>query len=102
LGISGESRVSLLFLRIFAAADYYTLDKSLMENVPPVLVDIILDPYLLNVFPKSLLPTAAYILVVAIASWFISGHVWQIMLKLVASSDEVELERDDPSKQKTS
>jgi hypothetical protein len=102
LGTSGESRVSLLFLRIFAAADYYTLDKSLMENVPPVLVDIILDPYLLNVFPKSLLPTAAYILVVAIASWFISGHVWQIMLKLVASSDEVELERDDPSKQKTS
>jgi len=102
LSKSGESRVSLLFLRILAAADYYTLDKSLMENVPPVLVDIILDPYLLNVFPKSLLPTAGYILLVAIASWFISGYVWQIVLKLVSSSDEVELKRDDPSDKKTS
>ena len=73
-----------------------------MENVPPVLVDIILDPYLLNVFPKSLLPTAGYILLVAIASWFISGYVWQIVLKLVSSSDEVELKRDDPSDKKTS
>jgi hypothetical protein len=102
LSKSGESRASILFLRIFAAADYYTLDKSLMENVPPVLVDIILDPYLLNVFPQSLLPTAGYILLVTVASWYVSGYVWQIMLKLVGSSNDVELKRDDPSKIKTS
>lgn len=36
-----------------------------MENVPPVLVDVILDPFLLNVFPKSLVSTACWITVVA-------------------------------------
>ncbi|KAH8431876.1 uncharacterized protein LDX57_009527 [Aspergillus melleus] len=55
---------SVLFLRIRAAADYYSLDSSLMENVPPVRADIILDPFLLNVFPQSLVPTACYMAVV--------------------------------------
>ena len=31
---------SLLFLRVFAAADYYSENESLMHNVPPVNVDI--------------------------------------------------------------
>jgi hypothetical protein len=98
---SAETRVSILFLRILAAADYYTLDKSLMEHVPPVLVDIILDPYILNIFPRSLLPTGGYILVVAVASWFLSGYVWQLLLKLVASADE-EVERNTKPKAKRS
>lgn len=96
---SGEIRASVLFLRIFAAADYYTLDKSLMKSVPPVLVDIILDPYILNIFPRSLLPTAGYVLVIAIASWFLSDYVWELVLKLVASADG-EVKQDERSKTK--
>ncbi|KAF7167963.1 hypothetical protein CNMCM5623_001157 [Aspergillus felis] len=56
---------SVLFLRIRAAADYFSLDKALMENVPPVLADVILDPFLWNVFPRSLVPTAGYVCLVA-------------------------------------
>ncbi|KAI5258730.1 hypothetical protein E4T42_00535 [Aureobasidium subglaciale] len=80
-GISEPTAVkrSALFLRIQSAANFYTTNKELMQNPPPVNVDItpaVLDPYLLNVFPQSLLPTAAYILVLAIASWFLSGYAW--------------------------
>ncbi|KAL4776870.1 hypothetical protein BDW60DRAFT_51813 [Aspergillus nidulans var. acristatus] len=65
---------SVLLLRISAAADYFSLDQELMENVPPVLADIILDPFLNNVFPKSLVPTAAWIgivscMAVVLARW---------------------------------
>lgn len=97
---SAETKPSVLFLRVFAAADYYTLDQSLMENVPPVLVDIILDPYIFNVFPTSLLPTAGYILVVALASWFLSEHVWQIMRKLAAPSED-DAKQDAQAERKT-
>jgi len=63
-----EQTQSILFLQIFSTADYYTADKGLMENVPPVLVDIILDPFILNIFPRSLLPTAGYLIALAIGS----------------------------------
>lgn len=100
MSTSAESRASVLFLRIFAAADYYTLDQSLMETVPPVLVDIILDPYLLNIFPASLLPTVATIVVVAIASWFISKAACHIIVHLATPS--LESGSSGPSKQKPS
>jgi len=74
---------SLLFLQISAAADYYSLNKTLMEHVPPVFVDVILDRYILNVFPKSLVPTASYIVVLAIGSWFLSTFVWRVLAKAV-------------------
>jgi hypothetical protein len=64
-----------LFLQIFAAADYYTTNKTLMDNVPPVYVDIILDPFIFNVLPRSLLPTVAYIILLAIGGWYISGYI---------------------------
>jgi hypothetical protein len=48
-----------------------------MRHLRPVTdVDLVLDPYLLNIFPQSLLPTAAYIIVLAVASWFLSGFAW--------------------------
>ncbi|ODH14113.1 hypothetical protein ACO22_06680 [Paracoccidioides brasiliensis] len=71
-----RSSTSSLFLQVHAAAEYFTLDKGLMEDVPLVHVDVILDPYVLNVFPKSLLPTAAYILILAVAGCAISWLVW--------------------------
>lgn len=79
---SQEITSSILFLRILAAADYFTMNQSLMENVPPVYVDIILDPYLMNVFPKSLLPTAIYIIVVAIGAWFLSKAISSWMINI--------------------
>ncbi|GAB7340801.1 hypothetical protein MBLNU457_7169t2 [Dothideomycetes sp. NU457] len=67
---------SVLLLRIWAAADFFSLDSDLMKYPPAVKVDIILDPYLLNIFPASLLPTGGYILAIAFISWFVSGAFW--------------------------
>ncbi|CAK4034716.1 unnamed protein product [Lecanosticta acicola] len=64
---------TILFLHLHAAADFFTTNKTLMHHPPAVDVDIILDPYLANILPASLLPTALYILVLAILSWFLSG-----------------------------
>jgi hypothetical protein len=69
---SAKSLESTLFLQVLAAADYYTMNKTLMEHVPPVYADIILDPYFLNVFPRSLVPTAVYIVLLAIGSWYLA------------------------------
>lgn len=70
---------SALFLRVLAMVDYFTTNATLMENVPPVTVDLILDPFLANVFPRSLVPTAAWIVVVSVVSVvvarFISGFL---------------------------
>jgi hypothetical protein len=66
---------STLFLQIYAAADFYTMNQTLMESVPPVYVDIILDPYIFNVFPRSLVPTAGYIVILAIVSWYLSKSI---------------------------
>lgn len=74
---------SLLFLRISAAADYYSLNSSLMEQVPPVFADVILDKYVFNVFPKSLVLTAVYIVMLAIGSWFLSTFLWQALNKIL-------------------
>ena len=85
---------SVLLLQVFAAADYYSSNTSLMQNVPPVHVDIsesiysfsysttssrlnitVLDPFILNVLPESLVPTVIYILALFIASWLLSAIV---------------------------
>jgi hypothetical protein len=58
-----------------------------MKHVPPVLVDIILDPYLFNLFPKSLVPTAGYLLMVTIISWYLAMYVAK-WLQMVARADE--------------
>jgi len=46
-----------------------------MSNVPPVDVDIILDPFIFNVLPRSLLFTVGYIAVVAVVSFFTAGFI---------------------------
>jgi hypothetical protein len=58
-----------------------------MENVPPVYVDIILDPYLLNVLPRSLVPTGIYLIIIAFLSWFLAIFIanW---LHMVARTDK--------------
>jgi len=78
---------STLFLRIQAAADFYTMNQTIMEHVPPVFVDIILDPFVFNILPRSLLPTVAYILVLAVGSWPISIYV-NSWIRAFAGEDE--------------
>jgi hypothetical protein len=78
---------SLLFLRVQAAASYYSTNKTLMAYPPPVDVDIILDPFVLNILPRSLGPTVIYIAVVAVAAWFISGYIYRW---IIAVSKEFE------------
>jgi hypothetical protein len=73
---------SILFLRVQAAAAYYSLNRTLMEHPLPVDVDIILDPFILNVLPRSLGPTAIYISIVAVGAWFLSGYVYRWLLSI--------------------
>jgi hypothetical protein len=51
------------------------MNNTLMNHVPLVFVDIILDPYIFNVFPRSLVSTAAYIVLLAIGSWYLSKYI---------------------------
>ncbi|KAH7392833.1 hypothetical protein BKA66DRAFT_411278 [Pyrenochaeta sp. MPI-SDFR-AT-0127] len=71
---------SILFLRIQAAASYYSTNRTLMQFPPPVDVDIILDPFLLNIFPQSLIPFAIYASAVAVGAWFLSGYIYRWLL----------------------
>lgn len=73
---------STLFLQIYAAADYYTMNQTIMENVPPVFVDIILDPYIFNILPRSLVPTIAYVILLAVGSWYVSRYVMEWLCKI--------------------
>ncbi|CEL06166.1 hypothetical protein ASPCAL07273 [Aspergillus calidoustus] len=78
---------SVLFLQIAAAADYFSVDQALMENVPSVLADIILDPFLGNVFPRSLVPTACWATIVALLAVFVARWVAGQFGRLVDSVD---------------
>lgn len=71
-----EQISSAKLLRIFSAADYYTTNTSLMQEVPPIHVDIILDRYLLNVLPVSLIPTAGYVFLLVISAWILTDIIY--------------------------
>lgn len=71
----GEHLSSVLLLRIDAAADYFTTDRELMRRPEPVLADVILDPFVLNVLPRTLLPTVGYVVFVAAASWVLAARL---------------------------
>ncbi len=77
---------SILVLRLQAAADCYSSNKSLMLRPPPVDIDIILDPYLWSVFPTSLLPIAAYITILAGLGWYISDIIWSYLASIADSA----------------
>ncbi|KAF3041529.1 hypothetical protein E8E12_005389 [Didymella heteroderae] len=80
------SKQSLLFLRVQAAASYYSTNQTLMDYPPPVDVDIIFDPFLLNVLPRSLAPVGVYITGVAVVAWFVSGYIYRWLLSVVEES----------------
>jgi hypothetical protein len=85
-----RNKESVLFLRARAAADFFTTNKELMSIPPPVDVDLILDPYVFNVFPRSLGPTAAYIVALAFVAWIVSGAVWKFIRPNTASKSHRE------------
>lgn len=68
---------SVLYLQILAKTAYFSPNASRMLNPDPVDVELILDPFLLNVLPESLLPVVAMIVLVAVAGWFLSGWMVQ-------------------------
>ncbi|RSL71670.1 hypothetical protein CEP53_001422 [Fusarium sp. AF-6] len=71
----GERSASVLLLQIKASADYFTDDTALMRDPPPVLVDLILDPYLYNLIPRSLVPTIGFLVLVGLVAWFVARSV---------------------------
>lgn len=87
-GPSSERQSSVLFLRISAAAEYFTLDNSLMDQPDPVLADLILDPFLFNLLPRTLAPTVAYVLFVALVSWALATKVIMPWLTALAVNGE--------------
>ena len=71
-----------------------------MSDAPPVLVDVILDPYLLNIFPKSLIPTAAYLVVLAVGAWFLSSMIWNILVQVADADSSKPRKRFDAAEKK--
>ncbi|KIW80382.1 hypothetical protein Z517_06997 [Fonsecaea pedrosoi CBS 271.37] len=84
---------TFLFLQVLAAADYFSLNQTLMEVVPPVAVDIILDPYVLNVLPQSLAPTGLYLLVIAVGAWFLSTWIPKLLASSVTQQVQLKAKR---------
>ncbi|KAI1343892.1 hypothetical protein F5Y15DRAFT_411743 [Xylariaceae sp. FL0016] len=84
-----EREASVLFLQILVAADYYTTNTTLMRQVPPVYVDIILDPFVYNILPRSLIPTVAYILIVAVTTWFLAQRI-SLWIREAAKGSDLE------------
>jgi hypothetical protein len=85
---SDSKRGSLLLLRVVAAADYHSHDPALMQNPQPVLVDLILDPYVLNVIPRSLLPTIGYLVCVGFVTWLVAGRITSMMRSIAGTEPD--------------
>ncbi|OXV06029.1 hypothetical protein Egran_06205 [Elaphomyces granulatus] len=81
---------SVLFLRIFAAADYFTLNTEMMENVPPVIVDVILDPYLFNVLPLSLVPTLGWVAVAGAVGCVAGGWIAKSFRAIMDEAENID------------
>lgn len=85
----------MLFLKVTGDADYFTVQQELMKQAEPVLVDIsmflyfvkhlasfshaspVLDQYILNIFPQSLIWTAIYITAMSVVAWIVSRKIWK-------------------------
>ena len=59
-----------------------------MQNPPPVLVDLILDPYTYNLIPRSLLPTIGYLTLVGIITWFVARWIATSLRSIASSAEE--------------
>lgn len=80
---------SIFFLHIQAAADYFATNQTLMIQPSPVDIDLILDPYIGGIFPRSLGPISIYIVTIASVAWLTSKFSWKY---LAAGSPKVHTE----------
>ncbi|KAL7273275.1 hypothetical protein RUND412_003882 [Rhizina undulata] len=78
---------SFLYLHVRAKTSYYSYKKKRMDNPEPVEVEIILDPYLFNVAPESLIPVGGVILVTALLALPGSAFIYKL-LRNIASAEE--------------
>ncbi|KAJ2906255.1 hypothetical protein MKZ38_002334 [Zalerion maritima] len=79
-----DSSKSALLLQILSAADYVSANATLMSDVPPVFVDVILDPHVIPGVPRSLVPTIACVVVVAIGSFFVAPTLSSWLARIAA------------------
>lgn len=82
-----ERQSSILFLRLSAAAEYFTMNSTLMNHPEPVLADIILDPFLFNILPRTLVPTVGFVVFVALVSWILGVKVVRPWLTALVGVD---------------
>ena len=90
---SGSRKASVLLVHIRAAADYFVDDVKLMKNPPPVLVDLVLDPFVLNLANQSLMPTVGYLVVVGVVTWFASRWIASRLQSVAGSSEDQTLKQ---------
>lgn len=89
-----ERTASLLLLQIRASADYFTDNAALMKDPPPVLVDLILDPFIYNIVPRSLIPTAGFIVAVSLVAIFAARYIASKLQSIAITSDSTEKKRN--------
>ncbi|KAI4193000.1 MAG: hypothetical protein LQ348_002995 [Seirophora lacunosa] len=99
---------------IDTAADYFTSNTTLMRDVSLVDVDIsmpdpspknftkltqraVLDPYHLNIYPKSLVPIGLHLAIIAILAWHLSKAIWSLLDRASRSSHSP---KSSPTQQK--
>ncbi|KAH0610773.1 uncharacterized protein H6S33_011200 [Morchella sextelata] len=92
-----EAPRSLLYLEIGAVAAYYTPDKYRMENPDSVGVEIILDPYFMNIIPESLFPIIGMITLVTFFAWWCSGRIYRALQDI----ETTEVPENDDREKKT-
>ncbi|KAM5355585.1 hypothetical protein ACJ41O_002231 [Fusarium nematophilum] len=90
----GERNASVLLLQVKAIADYFTDNAALMKDPPPVLVDLILDPYLFNIVPHSLVSTIGFLVIVGLVAWFASRSAASRLQKIAATTDSGDKKRN--------
>lgn len=84
----GEPKASALLVLIRAAADYFVDDVELMRSPPPVLVDLVLDPFVFNLANQSLMPTVGYLVIVGTVTWCASRWLASRLQSVAAGSAE--------------
>lgn len=88
-----KTESSKLLLRVITAADYFTENKKLMTNPEPVYVDLILDPFLFNVLPRSLVPTVGYIAALVPVAWVVARWVSGAMVRVARGGEDVNVKK---------
>ncbi|KAF4943376.1 hypothetical protein FGADI_13458 [Fusarium gaditjirri] len=82
-----EREASILLLQIKASADYFSNDAALMKDPSPVHVDLILDPYLYGIVPRSLVPAAGYLVLVGAVAWCVSRSIASKLQRIAVTTD---------------